>query len=174
MRYYVLPVNPEPWAIGPMGVSRHNGGMHPFVGPNKQLVAYQEAVKEELASLNPEKLDGEIRLECWFWRRQDAYTTEAARKAQKNEADGTNLLKATEDACQGILFDNDRTVKHGTWKIVAQSDDIPPCVVIGIEQITKVMTLELPRNILEQVWQAQRVPELSDNSWPPRKVNRNA
>ena len=46
MNYWlVLPLNPEPWRVGPVGVTRKNG-LRGFVGKDAQLEAYKEAVRE--------------------------------------------------------------------------------------------------------------------------------
>lgn len=131
MSWYVLDINPEPWAVGPLGVGRKNGKVYPYVGPNQQLISYQQAVKEEL-----ESLDGRLYIKCdfelnfWFWRNIASHLTPSGRKASANYADTTNLQKATEDALQGVLFSNDRNCKSVSSEIVDQGPDVRGLVVI--------------------------------------------
>lgn len=140
MRFYVLDVNPEPWAIGDLYIGRRNGKLYPGVGQNSQLAAYKEAVREALLELEPRKLNGDIWLEFWFWRRLERYQTETidgkSRTVQKNKPDVTNLVKATEDACQGVLFDNDRATTHSEGTMVQAGPDVHGAVIIGIKADT--------------------------------------
>lgn len=131
-QWYILDVNPEPWAIGDLSVGRRGGKYFPMVGRNQQLHNYKEAVREELRAYFPELLEGKIELKFYFWRRRDEYKTPQARGHRKHEADGTNLAKATEDALQGVLFKNDKDVSRMIWEIVDQGPDVTPRVVVGI------------------------------------------
>jgi hypothetical protein len=45
--WYVVHVNPEPWAVGPLDLGRRGGKVYATMGQNQQLAAYQEAVREE-------------------------------------------------------------------------------------------------------------------------------
>jgi Holliday junction resolvase RusA-like endonuclease len=129
--WFDLDVNPEPWAIGDLSVGRRNGKFFPMVGRNQQLHNYKEAIREELGS--PDLwFDGQVELCIYFWRRRDEYKTPQSRTHRKHEADGTNLLKATEDALQGVFFKNDKDVQRAVWEIVKQGPDVEPRVVIGI------------------------------------------
>lgn len=131
--WFVLEVNPEPWAIGDLAVGRRNGKMYPYVGRNNQLHMYKEAIKEELGS--PDVwFEGKIELRFFFWRRRDEYKTPQARGHRKHEADTTNLQKATEDALQGILFKNDKDVNDVHSVMVEQGPNVIPKVVIAIRQ----------------------------------------
>lgn len=129
--WFDLEVNPEPWAIGDLSVGRRNGKYFPMVGRNQQLYSYKEAIREELGK--PDLwFDGQVELCIYFWRRRDDYKTPQARTHRKHEADGTNLLKATEDALQGVFFKNDKDVQRAVWEIVEQGPDVQPRVMIGI------------------------------------------
>lgn len=130
--YVITDVNPEPWAIGPLGVTRRNNKAIPYVGPNQQLVVFKKAVAEALAEFNPTLIDGPVALEFFFWRRMDQYKTAQARTARKNEADATNLQKALEDALQGILITNDRNVHSISSTVVEQSLTTIPRIVIKV------------------------------------------
>lgn len=161
-RWFTIEVNPDPWAIGPLGVGRKQGGkLYPYVGANAQLVAYQEAVKELLA--NVEKLPtGEYKLTFYFWRRLDAHAS-----GRKHYADATNLVKACEDALQGVLIENDRLVRDVRGVIVEQESDTKPMVVLKAEMWGGLDPHEIPQHIWEQVDRVE-LPVLDfDNTWPP-------
>lgn len=128
--WYILDVNPEPWAIGPVGYRRLNGKMSAYVGRNQQLDAYKEAVREAIADQAPRKVDGPVDITFFFWRNRAEYTTPQARTHRKHEADATNMQKATEDALQGVLYDNDKDNIHVESWIVEQGPDVEPRVVV--------------------------------------------
>lgn len=129
--WYVLDVNPEPWAIGPVSVGRKNGKVFGTVGRNQQLYNFQQAVKEELGD-GHEMIVGPIELRIFLWRRRDEYQTPQARTHRKHEADATNMQKAIEDACQGVLFKNDKDVKYIRTYCVEQGPDVTPLIVLAV------------------------------------------
>lgn len=129
-QWFVLRLNAEPWAIGPVSVGRKAGKLFPMVGRNTQLAVFKDAVREELG--NQVMLTGKIGIQIFVWRRMDEYKTAQARTARKHEADATNLQKAIEDAIQGVLIHNDRDVQDISTTIVEQSPDVEPMIVIKI------------------------------------------
>ena len=130
-RWYLLNVNPEPWAIGTINVGKKNNKFFPRVGANPQLVAYKEAIADELA--NVEKLpDGQYDLDFFLWRTLDSYVTASGKRHRKHQSDATNLQKALEDALQGVLFDNDRDVRAISSTVVEQGADVTPRIVISV------------------------------------------
>ena len=149
MHYYDLPVNPEPWRVGPLSMGRRRTGqMYPTVGRDQQLHMYQAAIREQL--LDEWKTialpDGtKFRAEYFFWRRQDSYESASGSKVSKHVVDLTNMIKGTEDALQaqaakgtrkaieGILFHNDRDCVEQATFVMAQGPDVEPRVVIGIQ-----------------------------------------
>lgn len=145
--WYILEVNPEPWAVGPIAYARRAGKMAAYMGQNAQLNAYKQAVAEELATKNPRKLEGKISLQLFFWRRRDDYETAQGKRARKHEADVTNLQKATEDACQGILFANDKDVIDVHSRMVEQGTDVSGRVVVGVSN--KLQHIEYPFDRIE-------------------------
>lgn len=128
--WYVLELNPEPWAVGPVGMGRRNGKPYAYVGRNQQLFAYQQAVKEELGTQT--MVEGPIELQFFFWRNRADYTTPQARTHRKHEADGTNLSKALEDALQGVFYRNDKDVVSMHWELVDQGPEVDGKIVIAI------------------------------------------
>lgn len=168
MRWFYLNLNPEPWAIGPVGYARRNGKMSAYVGRNQQLDAYKEAVKEGMESLFPGEpmYPGLIDLHFYFWRNRADYETPQAQRHRKHDADGTNLAKATEDALQGVLFKNDKDVRRMTWEIIEQGQDAIPAVVVGI---APYIERELPETVIQMMDKAQQVLPFDDDSarWTP-------
>lgn len=149
-RWFVLDINPEPWAIGPVGYSRRNGKMSAYVGRNQQLDAYKQAVKEAIGE-DHELIEGKVKLEFFFWRNRAEYSTPQARTHRKHEADATNLQKATEDALQGILFKNDKDVNDVHSVIVEQGPDIPGRIVIAVtesQDLPEVMSI-FPQHVYD-------------------------
>lgn len=133
-QYEIPGINPEPWAIGPITSRKMIGGKRgaPFVGPNEGLQTYQNALRVEFQNMElpPVMIDGPSEIEFYFWRRLDSYEFSDGSKHQRHIADTTNLIKAAEDALQGILFPNDRlnVVVHG--QIVEQSPSTNPGLLI--------------------------------------------
>ena len=127
-------INPEPWAVGTLGLGRKAGGFYPTYAKNPLQDAYQKALAENITEAYPvipmQPEDIPLELTMLFWRRQDTYTTPKGRKTTRKVADATNLGKATEDALQGILFRNDRQVKRSIPDIVKEGPDVEPRIVI--------------------------------------------
>jgi Holliday junction resolvase RusA-like endonuclease len=160
--WFVLDLNPEPWAIGPLSVGRAKGGkMFPSVGRNTQLWHYQQAIKEALGA--PDIFfEGKIELRFYFWRRRDEYNTPQARTHRKHEADLTNLQKATEDALQGILFKNDKDVSVIHSWMVQQGPDVEGCVIIAI-RAAENNGVSLPLVVMDL--QDEIMSPQTDNEW---------
>lgn len=128
---HCLHLNPEPWAIGNAFVVK--GGRRAAVAPDKTLKAYQEAVRAELLAQGATMVDGPYVLTFWFWRENVSYTDAGGKKRSRNSPDLSNMVKATEDAIQGILIDNDRDVVHIRSFLVERGKDVEPKVVIEVE-----------------------------------------
>lgn len=145
--FFDLDINPEPWRVGPvsMGRKRGGGGMYPIVGRDQQLHSYKMAVKEQLDRYNTFMLPGLYRARYMFWRKRDAYTTPLQMQHRKHEADLTNLVKATEDACQEVLFGNDRDCVANECYMFDQGAEVNPRVIVGI---TPVGVRVAPRDVM--------------------------
>lgn len=166
-QWFVLPVNPEPWAIGPVGYGRRAGKMSAYVGRNQQLAAFQEAVRE---AIGPQELiDGDISITFFFWREQVDYKTPQARTARKHEADATNLQKSTEDALQGILYKNDKDNKHVESYIIEQGPDVVGKIVIRISECKHDGMMQIPAEMFPEILKidmtAAMSPSPSSNVW---------
>lgn len=164
-QWFVLPVNPDPWAIGPLGVGKKGGKYYPYVGRNAQLAAYKDAISSLLE--NVAKLpQGTYSLTFFFWRKLDSSDSDSRRK---HTADATNLQKATEDALQGVLIDNDRDVHHVESYIVSQSADTPPMVVLRASLYTGFNPDLIPPEVWPEIENGMKPPAAPDeNVWPPR------
>jgi Holliday junction resolvase RusA-like endonuclease len=174
--YLYVPVNPEPWAIGPVGYARRGGKMSAYVGQNKQLAAFKEAVAESVREQwgGLPMLEGAIEMRLWFWRQRAAYKTPAARVHRKHEADATNMQKATEDALQGIVFGNDRDVKIPRSVIMEQGESTVGGIVIAVRSIEGWAEAEedaLPPGVraarIQHIGSFTPSPETDSNAWPP-------
>ena len=133
VRWFALAVNPEPWTVGPLNVGRKNGGLYPYMGAAQQLVAFQEAIREEFGE-GHQKIVGDVTIRFYFWRQQSTYETTSGRKHRKHTTDATNMQKALEDALQGILYENDRDVKDIRSVVVEQGPDVTPKILISVEE----------------------------------------
>lgn len=162
IHWFSLDVNPDPWAIGPLGVGRRNGKLYPYVGKNAQMDAYKQTVKELLVDSRPLP-EGEYTLTFYFWRRLDSHES-----GRKHQADATNLIKATEDALQGMLFDNDRAVRDVRGVIVEQHAEARPFVVVKAEMWEGFDPTQIPDHIWEQISEIDSPSLNFDNDWPPK------
>lgn len=167
--WIVLPINPEPWAIGPVGYARRNGKMSAYVGQNKQLDAYKhavsEAAREVWGALPP--LRGNVSLDFFFWRNRADYTTPAARLHRKHDADVTNMQKATEDGLQGVIFENDRETVEVHSRIVRQGPDVVGKVVVAVRLIDDPWNLTgvIPLDVIEKVNKIDAPPAITPQRW---------
>jgi Holliday junction resolvase RusA-like endonuclease len=147
---FILPINPEPWAIGPVGVTNRGGKMRGFVGKNLQLDNFQNAVRDMLK----QQMDGmegrelfpmavPCQIKFWFWRRLDSYEGVTGRKSSRNWADATNMQKALEDAIQGVLTGNDKHNHVIASEIVHQAEEVLPGIVIDLRPAKPFSPLEM-------------------------------
>lgn len=161
-KWFVLHVNPQPWAIGPLSLGRKAGGFFPRIGPNLQLVAYQNAVREELKAQGTELITGEVELKFYFYRAIESYTRASGRKSSANKSDTTNLQKATEDALQGILIENDRNVVAISSVILDQGVEVQPCIIIRVRHAGDYED-EIPPEVWDEVKKTNtELPTLSN------------
>jgi hypothetical protein len=160
--WYYLPINPDPWAIGPLQIGKRNGKFFPNIGPNRQLVAFKEAVAEELTRQGATMLPpGEYEIRLFFYRRLDGNS-----RNRKHVADATNMQKATEDAFQSVLIDNDRGVVDIRSRVVEQSVETEPGIFAYVGPADPFDPSEIP----DEMWDVRdqsEGPTLFDNTWPP-------
>lgn len=146
MKWFRVDLNPVPWAVGPLQVIKRNGKFIAIMGRNQELYTYQQAIKDALKEqLLLNEIEPPFRLRVFFWRRIDTYTTHQARAAYSHEADTTNMVKAIEDALQGIFYKNDKTNIAVEGYIVRQDDEVDEGhIIVGIEEVA----LDYPYNQL--------------------------
>lgn len=134
--WYVLSVNPTPWAVGELGFAKKkDGGKRIYMAPNRDLKLYQEAVREEMEAFMTINLHAELDVVFVFNRALDEIRRGKA-LSHAHYADATNLQKATEDALQGVLFSNDNQNRVVTSIIREQTPEAEPYVAIGIKVIS--------------------------------------
>ena len=146
VRWFILKLNAEPWAVGNLGIGRRGKTPYPYLSPNQKLQAYQEAVREELDGAGI--LEGEVEVKLFIWRKLETAKVMGGRDRKAKTSDATNIQKATEDAIQGILIQNDRNVRKVSTEIVAQDDKTEPCIVIQVGPYEPFN----PDSIPEVVW----------------------
>lgn len=132
MRYYALDLQPEPWTAPSVSVGKKGGRAFPRVYQSAAVKSYKEAVAEELTGLEPVMEEGLVSLRFYFWRALPVYVSEEGSRVRKHKPDVTNLQKLLEDACQGILYANDRDVRDIQSVLMAMEQNTKPMVVIGI------------------------------------------
>lgn len=116
MRIVIKGINPEPWAIGTINAW---GKGKADMSANPKVVNYQKAIREDLEQQGytgeyPFAGGWPLHVEFFYYR-----STERG-----NQADTTNLNKATEDALQGVLFGNDRNNRRVVGEIMEQGPDV--------------------------------------------------
>lgn len=171
---YALSINPEPWAVGNAYVRRAGGKSFAAVSPDKTLKAYKEALVAELTARGATVKPGPYAVRLWFWRENVTYIDAGGKKRTRNSPDATNMQKATEDALQDVLIENDRDVLHIESSIVERGQGVTPMVVIEVEYLgDKNLHSELPHNVLaaiESEGNLQRKAQqerIAENTWIP-------
>lgn len=161
---FVLPINPEPWAIGAAFARR--GGRGGGIAPNRKLVAFQQAVKAfltECASTPAEPLRGTIGLTFYFFRSIEKMSY-GAKVSSAHIADATNLQKGLEDALQGILFVNDNQVVSVESHIISQDDSTVGQIIIELDD-SPPSKVDVAKGILH-LYAKKNTPIIIDsNEW---------
>lgn len=159
--WFIADVNPEPWAIGDLGVGRKGGKYYPTVGRNHQMYAYQQSIKEALRG-QERSFTAPIDLCFYFYRSIATYQSHQARTARSHEADATNLQKATEDALQGVFYKNDKDVTHVESYFVEQDPATNGKVVIGIRNTPRIV---LPPAVQALIDELEFENDFDPNEW---------
>lgn len=163
-QWFVLDVNPEPWEIGPLNVVRKGGSFRPFVGRSQTLDDYKKSVREAVKDQPHKFMEGKLSLTCWFWRQRPEYETAQARRHRSHEADDTNMFKATEDALQGLLYDNDKNNREIHGYIVDQGPHVNPGIIIRLKPAPGVVEMlsPIPPDVLSRLWADRSAPVEDD------------
>lgn len=127
--FEIVGIYPIQWQVGVTSAGRKNGKIVANrISKPPELAAYQEAVKEYMLDAFfpdlPASFDYPqgIRMEFYFVVPDEG----------RNVRDTTNFQKALEDALQGILYRNDRTVRDVRSVAVAVEPHEEPRIIIGI------------------------------------------
>lgn len=169
--YWLLfPINPEPWAVGPLSVGRRNGKVFPAMGQNAELRVYQDAIREILTADGVEMIRGDVEIDFYFNRSTLSYRANSGRRSTKNRADLTNMQKALEDAFQGILIDNDRD----NVRVQSCSVTDPPSeegYSVAHVFVPTIHREVIPNRFMHLIRDGLTAanPQPSDLSWPPRE-----
>lgn len=126
--------NPEPWEIGEVYPVRRGGKLSAGISPSLKLKSYQDDVREQLHDLAIPKIDGNVSIWFWFWRQVESWEDANGHRKTGNYADSTNLQKATEDALQGYVYDNDRYNRLVGSEIVDQGPSVTPAIVVAYRE----------------------------------------
>lgn len=111
--------------------------------------------------------EGWIKLTFYFFRQQAKYLDTNDKVRQRNQADATNMQKGLEDALQGILFDNDKSVSDIRSVIVSQGPYVEPCIIIKAELAGKHTdeVLSLPQEVLDSWVRAGGTTKKVEDKW---------
>lgn len=157
---FVLPVNPEPWKVGPAFKGK--------VSRDPSLYAYQQAVQEGLKIQNPRMVDGPVTLELFFWHSRVRYQG-AKKVVVKNRVDLTNVQKSTEDALQGVVLKNDREVRAIRSYMMEDSEQTEGTVVVIVRPLDvdelAVGIMKEFQQALEQQRAEASAPDEDRNKW---------
>ncbi len=168
--WHVIPLNPEPWAIGTLGLGRNKGGVYPTLSPNLQVVAFQEAVREHFYGQTIAPFEGDVELRFFYWRQLSEYESmSTGRRVAKKPADATNMQKSLEDALQEIFYANDRVVRRITSEIKEQSPETEPKIVICVREYVPPVD-EIPPFVWDQVANTPTLFDGQDEFRPAQEI----
>lgn len=181
IRAFAFAIQPEPWAMGNISVGRNkaSGKVIPIVSKNPTVAAYEQAIASELERFGAQLTLPLYSIRFTFSRQLVSYTKLEGGTASRNQADVTNMQKATEDALQGVLIGNDRDVIRTESRMAGpQTAETDPWVLVEVRYGCTGYTYhetDLPRGISEQGLDAlqamhQAIREgdhIHDNTWEP-------
>jgi len=141
MRYLIPGVNPVPWKAPINTVQRRGSKSFCQSRKHPDTDAYQQQLIDRFSVLYPdvESLGKEwdVELTITFWRDLTPFKRSDGRTGRARKADVSNMVKSTEDALQGILFDNDRQVQSASGIIAHQAMDIEPLLLIELSVVER-------------------------------------
>lgn len=128
-------INPVPWTAPIGSIARNKGKLYVQYHSDPALVAYQEGIRECILEAWPDHpkfpKDQPLFAAICFWRQLDVGTSsKSLRKIRAKRADRTNLLKAFEDALQGIFYDDDVEIIQGPIAVVEQTAETKPQITV--------------------------------------------
>lgn len=181
IRAYAFALQPEPWAMGNLSVGRNkaSGKIIPIVSANPTVAAYEQAIASELERFGAQLTLPLYSIRFTFSRQLISYTKLEGGTASRNQADVTNMQKATEDALQGVIIGNDRDVIRTESRMAGpQTAETEPWVLIEVRYACTGYSYhetDLPKGISEQGLDAiqamkkikQEGDHIHDNTWEP-------
>lgn len=144
IRVLIEGVNPEPWTSPSLGTKRVGRKIVPVSFKNENQRAYQEAVhellEEALAELGIEYpvfgAGVDLFAEFTFWRQLDRFNVgDQGRTRVRKRPDLTNMVKATEDALQGLLYVNDQAILVQSNHLAGVGPEVEPALLVCIESL---------------------------------------
>jgi Holliday junction resolvase RusA-like endonuclease len=168
-RWFVIGITAQPWAVGSLGVGYRGKKPYAYIGPNQQLQAYQEALKEQLEGAG--MLLGEVEVQLYIWRKLETAKNFGGRDRKAKTSDATNIQKATEDALQGILIENDRNVRRISTEIVAQNENTESCIVVRTRPYQPLRTSVIPNEVWNDIDRVQGIPMADTLPWSSEASN---
>lgn len=136
-------INPEPWRSPSLGIKKVGRRSVPVSFKDENLRSYQQAIHELVEEALAEQgistpVYGpkvELTATFAFWRQLDRYQVEGDRTRVRARPDLTNMIKAAEDALQGLLYQNDRAIRFTSAGLVEVGADVEPALLVGIEPL---------------------------------------
>ena len=172
MRLLIEGINPMPWTAPQLGTKRVGGKVVPITFPKAELAEYQEAIHDTVASAVMEKglqapvfAKGTLLIcEFFFWRQLESYNSLATgRKVTPKQPDVTNMLKATEDALQGVIYHNDTNNRVVSGHLVECGPEVEPRIML-IVNVARQPAINFG-NLLAQEVLKKGTPDRTKTVW---------
>lgn len=151
-------INPEPWAAPDIfrGRGVKNADLRAFQNAVNELVSLELHRREMRVPVFPKATPLVV---CFgFWRQQATSRSSSGRNVRSRAADATNMQKATEDALQKLIFDNDRHNLTVASHVIEQGDEVEPAVLVFIEPT--LTCLRIPSAFECAAWREEGQKEL--------------
>lgn len=140
MIIFIKGINPEPWTSPKLGTKRAGSKVLPMAYKDEGLRSYQEAIAETVLDLltandiyTPLYVEETLRVQFHFWRQTESYQG-MNRRNTRSRPDVTNMVKAIEDALQGIVYKNDQNNICVAGNLMAIGPNVDPAIVIEIDE----------------------------------------
>jgi len=164
---------PEPWEAPTGAIGRKGGGLFVRMVKSTKLATFQAALHDALEQKFGERMlesivqrGTHLELRIWIWRPIESTVRESGRKASAHVADATNLQKAIEDACQGVLFANDRDNLVVQTVIMEQDADATARIIIEVTRAPHLPEPPEPTYVIDAVstWEGNDVAVRQDDA----------
>jgi Holliday junction resolvase RusA-like endonuclease len=141
VRILVEGINPEPWTAPLLAKKIVGRKMVPIAYPKEELKIYKEAISETVAAALQEAgvplpvfpKGTLLVVEFFFWRQLEQYRSlETGRLVTPQQPDTTNMIKATEDALQKVLYHNDNHNRITSGHLVECGPEVEPRIMVMV------------------------------------------